>query len=375
MRAESSMASFLFIDSEHVWRGGQDQLLSLLRGLSGRGHELHLICHPQTLLEERARALGLSVFPLAIRSEIGPFAFWRLAALLRKIRPDILAFNTPRPILVANLASRLAPVRARIIFRRVSFPLRRNPFTKLKYSWGIDWIVAISESIRQQLELSGLPGRRIKIIYEGLDLSLYPRRPKTGTPPGAKPVTVGTVAHLSAEKGLSSLIEAAARIPDVRSRMRFIVVGEGEIRRDLERETHARGMEECFQFVGFQSQVAQFLSAFDIFVLPSLSEGLSSAILAAMASSLPVVATHVGGIPELVRHGENGILVSPGDSGALARAIDRLADNPEERLRMGEMGRLLVEKHFTLERKILETEELFLSLLRQPASVSRAAHA
>ena len=100
------------------------------------------------------------------------------------------------------------------------------------------------------------------------------------------------------------------------------------------------------------------MKSFDIFALPSLSEGLSSAILEAMAASLPIVATEVGGIPELVKDGENGLLVAPGDPAALALAIQRLADHPEESGRMGGRGRERMEEQFTLERKILETEQL-----------------
>jgi hypothetical protein len=132
------MMSFLFVDTEPVWRGGQDQLLTLLRGLIVRGHRLHLVCHPQTLLEERAREAGVTVHPLAIRSEISMSLFFHMREILSRAHPDILAFNTPRPILLGNLASRFSGVQARIIFRRVNFPLRKNWITRLKYNWGID---------------------------------------------------------------------------------------------------------------------------------------------------------------------------------------------------------------------------------------------
>ncbi len=369
------MISFLFVDSERVWRGGQEQLLSLLRGLLEHGHLVRLACHPRTLLEERAREIGAEVFPVSVRSEIGPIAFLKLLAVLYRTQPDIVAFNTPRPILIGSIASRLISVRARIIFRRVNFPLRRNPLTRLKYNWGIDCIIAISESIRCQLQAGGIPASRIRTIYEGMDLSPYPKRARPAPGKSETPVVVGTIAHLSQEKGLTYLIKAAACIPDARTRLRFVVVGDGECRKELEEEVQACGLEACFQFVGFQSRATDYLRSFGIFVLPSLSEGLSSAILTAMASSLPVVATDVGGIPELIRDGENGILVPPKDPGALARAIDRLARNPDERYRMGRAGRDLMEERFTLPRKILETERLCASFLQEKEPASRAANA
>jgi glycosyltransferase involved in cell wall biosynthesis len=186
---------------------------------------------------------------------------------------------------------------------------------------------------------------------------------------------IGTVAHLSPEKGLYYLVEAAALIPDVHSRMRFVLVGDGECREALESQVRDRGLEACFQFAGFQNRPASYLNTFNIFVLPSLSEGLSSAILTAMAASLPVVATNVGGIPELICQGENGILVPPGDPISLAEAIQSLAEAPDQCFQMGQLGRARVEERFTIERKIVETEALCSSFLGNPTPLSRTAHA
>jgi L-malate glycosyltransferase len=357
------MLSFLFLDSEHVWRGGQDQLFTLLDGLQQRGHRVHLVCHPGSLLGERSRKIGIAVYPMAIRSDAGLISLFRLIGLQRRIRPDIVVFNTPRPIFVGNLASRFSSAKVRIIFRRVNFPIRDGLWTRLKYTWGIDAIIAISESIGLQLVSGGVPRRLIRIVYEGLDLAHFPKRtsPKTLVP--GEPVTVGTVAHLSPEKGIRYLVEAAREIPGVHSRMRFVLVGDGECRQDLEKRVRGAGLEHCFDFCGFQHDTVRHLQRFDIFVLPSLSEGLSSAILAAMAMSLPVVATEVGGIPELVRPELTGLLVASANAEALAAAIQRLAADPDERFRMGQQGRARVEQYFTLERKIVETENLCLELV------------
>jgi L-malate glycosyltransferase len=361
------MVSFLFVDTERVWRGGQGQLFTLLEGLHRSGHSVHLVCHPKTLLEARARELKMSVHPTTIRSELGLVSFFRLLGILNRVRPDVLAFNTPRAMLLGTLASRMVSTRARIVFRRVNFPLHRNFFTRFKYTWGIDSVVAISESIRLQLQVCGIPASKIRTIYEGIDLSLYPKRILEGPRSPESPAVVGTVAHLSAEKGLQYLIEAASLIPDVRKRVRFVIVGDGACREQLCSLAAEHGLAEIFEFAGFHTSTSQFMKSFDIFALPSLSEGLSSAILEAMASSLPIVATRVGGIPELVTEGDNGLLVAPEDSIALAGAIKQLVENPEEARRMGESGRNRMEQQFTIERKIFETEKLCLSLLQRSA--------
>jgi len=359
------MFSFLVIDTERVWRGGQDQLLALLRGLRQRKHQVHLICQPHTLLGTRADESGICVHPLAIRSEIGPHSFLSLISVLRRVRPGILAFNTPKAILIGTLAAKFAPVGAKIIFRRVNFPLHNNFFSRFKYTWGIDRIIAISESIRLQLQMCGIPAALINTIYEGMDLSLYPPpiEPKHRT--AHDPVVIGTVAHLSREKGLNYLIQAASLIPDVHNRMRFVIVGDGKCLPELKELCQRKGLQDIFHFAGFHSSTFSFMQSFDIFVLPSLSEGLSSAILEAMSASLPIIATKVGGIPELVKDGDNGLLVAPADPAALAFAIQHLTDKPEESTRMGQRGRERIEGQFTIERKILETEQLCCNLLHR----------
>ena len=367
--------SFLFVDTERVWRGGQDQLFTLLQGLSERNHGIHLVCHPNTLLAERAREIGLEVHPISIRGELSPFSFTRLLWIMLRIRPSIVAFNTPRPILVGKLASWLAGVRVRIIFRRVNFPLRRTPFTRLKYLWGTALIIAISESISHQLQEGGIPASKIRLVYDGIDAARHKSLERPPYDSARQPVVVGSVSHLSKEKGHYHLVEAAHTIPEVASRFRFVVVGDGVCKESLEAQVRERGLEDCFQFAGFQSRTTQYLQSFDIFVLPSLSEGLSSAILSAMASSLPVIATSVGGIPELIQPGVNGLLVPPADPVALAQAIVHLHDHPEIAIQMGREGRRRFEKHFTLDRKIAETELLCESILKRKELSSHEAHA
>ena len=357
------MLSFLFIDSERVWRGGQAQLLTLIQGLSRRGHGVHLVCFPGTALEARARNLGISVYPIAIRSEAGLFSLLRLIFVLRSVQPDILAFNTPKPIFIGTLASRFARVGARIIFRRVDFPLHKSILSRLKYTWRIDCVVAISRSIKSRLMQGGVPDALIRIVYEGIDLSQYPDRKEQDAPLRTGPIKIGTVSHLSQEKGLEHLIEAASLIPDVKRRVQFIIVGDGNCRTELQELVRKKGLDSCFQFLGFRTDSQSLLKDFDLFVLPSLSEGLSSAIMEAMASSLPVIGSEVGGIPELVRNGYNGLLVPPADPQKLAQAIEHLVENPTLLKQMGARGRKRVEEEFTLDRKILETEKLCHTLL------------
>ena len=164
-------------------------------------------------------------------------------------------------------------------------------------------------------------------------------------------------------------------IPEAHKKLRFVIVGEGDCLPELKALVQAKGLGDVFQFAGFHSNTSRYLKTFDIFALPSLSEGLSSAILEAMATSLPIVATNVGGIPELVIHEDNGLLVTPKDATALASAIQRLSENPDESRRMGLRGRERMEEKFTIERKISETELLCSNLLKNSTRPPRSAYA
>jgi glycosyltransferase involved in cell wall biosynthesis len=170
---------------------------------------------------------------------------------------------------------------------------------------------------------------------------------------------------LEERKGHRFLLEAAALLKQRGHRLRYCFAGEGLQRGRLEALARERGLEGEVGFMGFVADIPDFLSRIDIFVLPSLYEGLGVAVLEAMAAAKPVVASRVGGLPELVADRETGFLVPPGDAAALADSIGRLV--PEQILMdaMGERGRERVEQLFTLERMAARNEEFYYDLLGQ----------
>ncbi len=228
-------------------------------------------------------------------------------------------------------------------------------------------VVTVSVSICRTLIEGGVRPDLIKVIYEGVDLDWVDSQQAPAPDDMNSGLVVGTVAHLSPEKGHQTLLEAAprvlSRVPDVH----FVLVGGGPLMSTLKARVEELGIEKKFTFTGFRSDSEALMKNFDVFCLPSISEGLSSAILVAMASRLPIVATQVGGIPELVLDGETGVLVPPDDADQLAVGLCKVLESPQLRKKMGCAGRQRIEETFTLERKLNETEKLYLSML---ASVS-----
>jgi glycosyltransferase involved in cell wall biosynthesis len=255
-----------------------------------------------------------------------------------------------------------------------------------------DCVLVNAESIRQWLIGEDYPQEKIRIVRNGIDLSKFAQarsgagiRRELGLPADA-PLVV-TLARVNPQKGLEYFIDAAAavgrRFPDAR----FLVVGEGlfghkggvardvAYQRELERRAARLGLGERVLFTGFRADVPELLSEASVSVLPSLSEGLSNTLLESMAAGVPAVATTVGGNPELIEDGSSGLLVPPRDAGALARAMVAILGDRDLARTLGEEAKRRVVEHFSLERMVRETEDLYLGLLERKTKRRRAAYA
>ena len=350
----------LVVDTERIWRGGQEQIFTLVQGLKEEAEcEVIVACPSQSPLATRVTELGIHTEAFAQRSEFSPLAVGRLSALLHQWRPHVTHFNTPRPVLAGCIAARLVSPRPRCVAsRRVIFPLA-SPLSRFKYSHLLDLTLTVSESIRRGLLEAGVPSSRILTIHEGVSVRSCRRSVKA---PGS-PILIATVGHLSSEKGHQILLRAASQLKQGPTKVRVAIIGEGDELSRLETLARELEIEEIVEFWGFRNEVATLLEQVDIFCLPSLSEGLSSALLEAMAAGCPVVVSEVGGNPELVVSGENGLLVPAGDPAALALALARLSESEELRTSMGRASFRRVATYFSLEQKVSRTLKAYRELL------------
>ncbi|MBI3597186.1 MAG: glycosyltransferase [Nitrospirae bacterium] len=362
------MLRILHLDTERTWRGGEAQLLHLAEGLARRGHVCIVVGPPGSPLLSRAAEKGLKTEAVAMPSEWSLSAVRTLARLLKRERVQVIHMHTSHACTLGGWAARLAGVPVRIISRRVDFSVRSNPLRKLKYQWGVDRIVAISEGVRKVLIEDGLDPNRIAVIRSGID----PRPFDPGFPagearrefgiPDRSPV-IGCVAHFAEHKGHRYLIEAAVRVAAAVPDVRFLLVGDGELRPAIELQIKELKLERHVLLTGFRQDIPRLLAAMDIVVLSSHLEGLGTSLLDAMAMARPVVATRVGGIPEMVEDGVNGLLVSPRDPPALAGALIELINRPDERRRMGQAGRSRMLEKFSAEAMVAATESVYRKIL------------
>jgi len=278
-------------------------------------------------------------------------------------------------------AARLAGVRAIVAsIRDTGDHLTRNQRRVQRLACRLaDAILVNAEAIKERLVGEGYDGDRITIIGNGVTLSRFGprsgngrRRRELGFPPDAPLVAV--FCRLNRLKGIEDFLEAAASVAARFPQARFAVVGEGRVienglmvegpyKRELESHAARLGLGDRVVFTGLRGDVPELLDEVTVSVLPSLSEGLSNAILESMAAGVPVVATAVGGNPEAVKHGVTGLLVPPRNSAALGAAICALLEDPGRASRLGRAGRERVQERFSEERMVRDTQEFYLSLL------------
>jgi glycosyltransferase involved in cell wall biosynthesis len=356
----------LHVDTARTWRGGQNQVLLTVNGLRAIGHRAALVAHPDGELRRRSSE-GLELVPLAPRTEMDLTAAWRFARVVKRLNPDVVHAHDPHAIAMAAVALSFASASSRhepafVASRRVDFHLKGNSFSRWKYR-RVDCFIAASDAIRRMLIADGVLADRTVTIHEGIDVDHVVAAPPVNVHeafwlPHQAPV-VGNVAALVPHKGQRYLIEAAhlvvQEIPDAR----FIVLGEGELRAHLEHLVRERNLEKHVLLPGFRPDVIGCLKGFDLFVMSSVTEGLGTSLLDAMACRRAIVATTAGGIPEVVEHNVNGLLVPPRDHTALANAIVRALKDEALRGRLGDGGFARVRDRFTVERMVAATADVY----------------
>jgi L-malate glycosyltransferase len=354
----------LHIDTARTWRGGQNQVLVTVLGLRALGHRTMLVAHPTGELRRRSKE-GLDLIPLAPRTELDLSAAWRISRLIKQLQPDIVHAHDPHGVAMAALALSMSTERRKpplVAARRVDFHLRGSSLSRWKYRQ-VDCFICVSEVIRRMLVTDGIPLERTVVVNEGIDLEHVSAAPPTALHeelwlPHDAPI-IGNVAALVPHKGQKHLIDAAVlvvrEVPDAR----FIIAGEGELRATLERQIRDHGLEKHVILLGFRPDVLSLHKAFDLFVMSSVTEGLGTSLLDAMACGKPIVATAAGGIPEVIEDGLTGVLVEPRNPPAMAAAIIRLLGDPTLRRQLGEACLATVRERFSAERMVLDTLRVY----------------
>jgi sugar transferase (PEP-CTERM/EpsH1 system associated) len=368
----------LYLITELGVGGAQTALLRLLTGLDRDRFPPIVAClyNGDGTVARQIRALDIPVTDLGMTAKWRWDGLWRLYCLLRRERPTILHTWMFHANVPGRVLGRLAGVPIIISSERTMGQERRWRYWLNRTTDPLtDRVVCVSESVAAfAAQTIGICPAKLVVIPNGIPLGDFQPggrakvRADLGIPPAA--LVVGTVGRLQSVKGTTYLLEAFACLAPDHPGAILLLVGDGPQRVQLEGMAQRLGVSERVRFLGSRSDVSRLLQAMDVFVLASIWEGMPNAALEAMAVGLPVVATAVGGTPEVVVDGETGLLVPARDPDALARAVAHLLHDPELWRRMGQAGRRRVEQHFSEAQMVRQTERLYDELLSGRAVTS-----
>ncbi len=360
--------NILHTESSLGWGGQERRILSEAEIMRARGHHLLLACDPRGQLFERGREAGFPVFPLTFGGWRNPGAWRNLRRLLKSQTVDILNTHSSLDSWVGLLA--LKSIRRNIGLvrtRHLSTPVRTSPPTRWLYLTP-GAIITTGEITRQLLrERLGVPPTRIFSIPTGVDLAAFtPREPdpalRVSLEIPAKAFLFGSLAVLRSWKGHLYLLEAFKELLNEgpAAAIFLVLVGDGPYRPVIEAKIKELAVQDRVRLAGYHHDVAPWLALMDAVVLASYAnEGVPQALLQALAMAKPVVATQVGGIPEIILSGQTGLLVPPKDPHCLAQAMRRLMEDPELGRRLASRGRRLVQENFSLEHMAVAVERVY----------------
>ena len=368
------------------FRGGERTFAQLALGLDRAKYDIHVICSPGGHFVELLQEAGIPVFPIDMRNKWNLGAILPMARYLRRGRFDIV-HTQGRGDPFGRLAARLAgsPLLISTTAMIVSRYWGAGPGRRLLYR-AIDlvtdplvdhWIVVNHESVETLVRDHHISPERVAVILNGIELEQHAPSPvaraawRERWQVSEDELVVGAIGRLTWQKGFEYLIRAWPQVRAQMPRARLFILGEGELEGELKRLATALGVADSCTFAGFEYDVATALAGMDVFVLPSLVEGLPMVLLEAMAASKPVIATRIDGCLEVVTDGVDGLLVEPGQPDALATALIQLLQSPERAKQLSLAARQTVRQRFTVERVIQETQMVYQQLLDRRYSPMR----
>lgn len=345
------------------WGGQERRIMAELEGFRRRGNQVWLLAPPQSEVFRRAKQAGVACEALAVERWKFPFTAPRISAWLRRIRPHIVNPHSSRDGWLVGAAARLARVPLIIRTRHFDVPVSSRRLSGFVYSQLADHVLTTSPKVTAHFrELFRLPESRVTTLSTGIDVEMFsPQGDIAQLAPAAqkKLPLIGTISIVRRAKGHETLLTAAHQLQARGFEALYVIVGEGPHLDKIRAKAGELHLEDAVVFTGQRDDVPAVLRALSMLVIPSLHEGIPQTGLQALATKTPVIASNVGGIPSIIRHGETGRLVPPGDAAALAQAICETLQDSDATRRMCDAGRALVEKEHSLEGMLDQLEVLY----------------
>jgi glycosyltransferase involved in cell wall biosynthesis len=349
------------------WGGQERRVMADLVGMAARGHAMHLATRPHARIATEARAAGITVITLPMRGNADLASVARLAAYLRRHRIQVVNTHSGVDTWIGSLAAKLARVPALVRTRHLHLPLKRRWSNFVHFL--PDTVITCGQAMQQLLVREcGFPEDRVVSIPTGIDFPRFTSsagREATRQALGidANAFVVLMVGIIRGVKRHEVALRAFEKFSRDGRNTRLLLAGEGPMRPDMERLAKELGIAEQVIFLGHREDIPDLMAAADVLLLTSRSEGIPQAISQALGVGLPVVATRVGGVPELIETEVTGLLVPPEDAGAVAAALQRVAADPEAAKGLAERGQRHALSRLSLQAMLDRTEDEYRRLL------------
>ncbi len=357
--------SIAFITSLPHYGGGEKWMIQAASAMSRRGHRVCLVGRHDAEVLRRGKQAGLHVISARMGGWLDPISFWEMKRIFIREKITVACVNLDKEIRLTGLASKGRP-NFRIVPRRGSpDPIKNNWHYRYVYQHMVDRFMINCEALVEKV-CGGVPWfdrDKVRVIYNGVDAERLLEttgqgqiREELGLSSDQRVVCL--VGEVGWRKGQEILLQVAQNLRKEFSSTVFLIVGEGNGLVDLREQSQNMGLDDgTVRFLGFRSDVPEIMRASDILVLPSRSEGLPNTLLEGMALGLPIVATRVDGIPELVDHQETGLLVEPNDVPSFQAALATLLADADLCRSLGLAGRRRIIEHFSEERMFQQIED------------------
>ncbi|MCX7918700.1 MAG: glycosyltransferase family 4 protein [bacterium] len=367
------MKSFTILHTESAtgFGGQQIRILDELTGLSQKGYRMLLAAPESSRIYAEAKNRSIETFPVPFTRKTIASSFYKILSIIKRQEINIINTHSSRDSWPASVAAKISSRKPKLIrTRHMSYPIKNIGYNRLLYARLPDKIITTGEAIRQQMiETNYIPAEKIVSIPSGINLALFDRtkynrielRRKLGLK--ADELGIGCIALLIEYKGHKYLIDAIEKIRPNYPNIKVFIVGEGPLSDTLKQMITKKKLADRIQLLGFREDIPEVLAALDISVLPSIgTEGVPQVLVQSAAMELPIIATNVGAISEIVQDGINGYLISPRDSEGIAEKIIELISQPDRRQKMGLAGRAIVRDKFQLEQMLAKIETVYQSI-------------
>ncbi len=346
----------LHINAGEVWSGIEQRILFIARYLKNKNIYCAIAISPASPLWRKAKKYGIPLFPLPIKKKKDFASIRELRRIIKKEKINIVHAHRSTDHWIGVLSARFTNLNFNLIRTRHNFtPIPKNFFNHLLYLRWTDHIIGVAEKIRENLEEIKIPPEKVTIIHSAVDLERFSRKRKLKKIKGK--LLIGMIGRIRKHKDYPTFLNFCKLFLEDFPEANFFIAGDGPLEKEMKRKAESLGIKDNVHFLGEREDIPEIISSLDIFVLTSKIEGSPAVIKEAMLSEIPVIATKVGGVPEIIEDGKEGLLVEPENPLEIKKAAIYLLTHQKDKENMIKRAKEKVISKFNPEilgRKTLE---------------------